>query len=202
MRPERPPEGEVARPVERAESVERTIPESLESTELPLTRDAVSREEVTSHVTAARLHEQASKWEQAAAEWNAVLELDPGNREARRRLAAIEQRLAAPSTPGSRTTQPAPARRADPEPTSRPARQERQPAPSPRPEPEREEPPSVSPAQIKALYTQGVRAFNNEDYGTAINYFRQVLQADPDHAAAKDYLARAEARRRRLGAGN
>jgi tetratricopeptide (TPR) repeat protein len=67
----------------------------------------------------------------------------------------------------------------------------RKPAPTKPPEPTQ---PQVSKAEIEVLYKKGVNLFTDDKYDEALNVFKQVLALDPNHAGAKDYKRRTEAR--------
>ncbi|MGB3341863.1 MAG: tetratricopeptide repeat protein, partial [bacterium] len=61
--------------------------------------------------------------------------------------------------------------------------------------------PKVTQAQIDALYKKGVTYFTTEKYDDALKVFKQVLALDPNHAGAKDYKKRTEARIKVLKGG-
>lgn len=56
-------------------------------------------------------------------------------------------------------------------------------------------------AEINALYNKGVGYFTSENYTQALKVFKQVLALDPNHAGAKDYKKRTEARLKILKGG-
>ena len=56
-------------------------------------------------------------------------------------------------------------------------------------------------AEISALYNKGVGYFTSENYTQALKVFKQVLALDPNHAGAKDYKKRTEARLKVLKGG-
>jgi tetratricopeptide (TPR) repeat protein len=56
-------------------------------------------------------------------------------------------------------------------------------------------------AEINALYNKGVGYFTSENYTQALAVFKQVLALDPNHAGAKDYKKRTEARLKVLKGG-
>jgi len=56
-------------------------------------------------------------------------------------------------------------------------------------------------AEINALYKKGVSYFTSEKYSEALKIFKQVLALDPNHAGAKDYKKRTEARLKILQGG-
>ncbi len=56
-------------------------------------------------------------------------------------------------------------------------------------------------AEINALYNKGVGYFTSENYSQALQAFKQVLALDPNHAGAKDYKKRTEARLKVLKGG-
>jgi tetratricopeptide (TPR) repeat protein len=61
--------------------------------------------------------------------------------------------------------------------------------------------PKITKAEIEALYKKGVSYFTEEKYDQALKLFKQVLAHNPNHASAKDYKKRTEARLRVLGGG-
>jgi hypothetical protein len=63
------------------------------------------------------------------------------------------------------------------------------------------EPKKITQAEIEALYKKGVSYFTAEKYDQALTIFKQVLTHDPNHAGAKDYKSRTEARLKVLGGG-
>ncbi|MBI4726043.1 carboxypeptidase regulatory-like domain-containing protein [candidate division TA06 bacterium] len=50
--------------------------------------------------------------------------------------------------------------------------------------------PRMSAEEVTALYKKGVQQFMNEEYSAAEKTFKQVLEADPGHAKAKEYLGK------------
>lgn len=142
--------------------------------------------------TEAMGHESAGRWREAAALWRKLLELDPDNAEAQEGLVAIERRLSSPARRReTRGSEASASRQAA-------AGGAGVGAPSTAGGAAAEGTAKLTSTQIRALYGQGVRAFTAEQYVRAADYFRQVLQAEPSHAGAQSYLARAEARLRRL----
>lgn len=61
--------------------------------------------------------------------------------------------------------------------------------------------PTITKAEIKALFTKGVVYFTAEKYDAALKIFKQVLAYNPNHVEAKDYKSRTEARLKVLGGG-
>ncbi len=61
--------------------------------------------------------------------------------------------------------------------------------------------PTITKAQIEALYKKGVTNFTTEKYSDALKIFNQVLAYNPNHTGAKDYKKRTEARLKVLRGG-
>ena len=61
--------------------------------------------------------------------------------------------------------------------------------------------PTITKAQIEALYKKGVTNFTAEKYSDALKIFNQVLAYNPNHTGAKDYKKRTEARLKVLRGG-
>jgi len=61
--------------------------------------------------------------------------------------------------------------------------------------------PTITKAQIGALYKKGVTNFTAEKYSDALKIFNQVLAYNPNHTGAKDYKKRTEARLKVLRGG-
>jgi hypothetical protein len=56
----------------------------------------------------------------------------------------------------------------------------------------------LSADQITDLYKTGVKQYMNEEYDQAVKTFQQLLKSDPGHAKAKDYLAKAKDRLKKI----
>jgi TolA-binding protein len=52
----------------------------------------------------------------------------------------------------------------------------------------------LSAEEVATLYKAGVQQYMNEEYDKAIVSFQKVVKADPGHAKAKEYQAKARAR--------
>ena len=61
--------------------------------------------------------------------------------------------------------------------------------------------PTITKAQIEALYKKGVTNFTTEKYSDALKIFNQILAYNPNHTGAKDYKKRTEARLKVLRGG-
>jgi tetratricopeptide (TPR) repeat protein len=59
----------------------------------------------------------------------------------------------------------------------------------------------TSSQQVKELFNKGLSMFTQEKYDEALKYFKQVLALNPNHAGAKDYKGRTEARLKILKGG-
>ena len=103
--------------------------------------------------------------------WKKVLGLDANDAEAIAELAKIQKQIAGAKTP------------VKPKEPTKPTK------------------PKVTKAQIDELYKKGVTYFTSEKYDDALKVFKQVLALDPNHAGAKDYKKRTEARIKILKGG-
>ncbi|MBU1357026.1 MAG: hypothetical protein KJ620_10715 [Candidatus Edwardsbacteria bacterium] len=56
----------------------------------------------------------------------------------------------------------------------------------------------LSADEINALYKTGVKQYMNEEYDKAVKTFQKLLKSDPGHAKAKDYLAKAKDRLKKI----
>jgi hypothetical protein len=56
----------------------------------------------------------------------------------------------------------------------------------------------LSADQINDLYKTGVKQYMNEEYDKAVKTFQALLKSDPGHAKAKDYLAKAKDRLKKI----
>jgi hypothetical protein len=119
----------------------------------------------------ARSREQAKDLTRALEYWQKVLALDPNNSDARQGIARVEQQIASAKKP----TQPT--------------------------KPTKPTQPQATAAQIETLYKKGVSYFTSEKYDEALKVFKQVLALNPNHAGAKDYRKRTEARLKVLKGG-
>jgi tetratricopeptide (TPR) repeat protein len=108
---------------------------------------------------------QANAYSRAIELWQEVLVLDSENTEAAQAIANLRKQQTAAAKPPPKPATPS-------QPTER----------------------RVSAAEIEALYKTGVSFFANDRYDEALNVFKQVLVLDPDHAGAKEYRQRTEAR--------
>ncbi|KPJ54335.1 hypothetical protein AMJ39_00925 [candidate division TA06 bacterium DG_24] len=167
-------------------------PDNVEVQRLLAQTEAAIRSQIAVHRADANSYESTGRWSQAAAAWRMVLQLDPENLEAHQRLVTIEQRRTAPP-PRSRGAAGAGQGARAAAPSSGAGGQTGA---------GKGDQTALSSSQVRTLYTQGVRAFTEEQYQRAASCFRQVLQADPGHAGAKSYLARTEARLQRLKTKN
>ncbi len=120
----------------------------------------------------AKARTQAKDWTKALEFWNKVLQLDSNHAEARTAVANLQKQIAeAKAPPKQPVTPPKPAE------------------------------PKATAAEIEALYNKGVSRFVAEQYDEALKIFKQVLALDPNHAGAKDYKSRTEARLKVLKGG-
>lgn len=76
----------------------------------------------------------------------------------------------------------------------KPARTEKPKAPAPKPAASAK----LSADEINELYRTGVKQYMNEEYDKAVKTFQKLLRSDPGHAKAKDYLAKAKDRLKRI----
>jgi hypothetical protein len=56
----------------------------------------------------------------------------------------------------------------------------------------------LSADEINELYKTGVKQYMNEEYDKAVKTFQKLLKSDPGHAKAKDYLAKAKDRLKKI----
>ena len=117
----------------------------------------------------AKKQTQAKSYARAIELWQEVLVLDPENAVAEQAITDLRKQQVATTKPPAQPSKP-------PQPTK----------------------PQVSKAEIAALFKKGVSLFANDRYDEALNVFKQVLALDPNHAGAKEYKARTEARIRIL----
>ncbi len=120
--------------------------------------------EVGAHRTKALGHASRGELSKAISEWEVVLNLDPGNREATSQIRELKAKLAAPKRP----------------PPKRP--------------PVKPPKPKVSPEEIAKIFNRGVSLFLAEEYEDALKAFKEVLDLDPKHEEARKYKEKTEAR--------
>jgi len=98
------------------------------------------------------------------------------------------------------TPEPSPAvtspRATTPAPTAAPPKAEKPKASTPAPKPAASA--KLTADEINELYKTGVKQYMNEEYDKAINTFQKLLKSDPGHAKAKDYLAKAKDRLKKI----
>jgi len=69
----------------------------------------------------------------------------------------------------------------------------------PTPPPPKPTPPSAQ--EIESLYKKGISLFAQEKYDEALKVFNKILALNPNHAGAKNYKMKTEARLKKLRGG-
>jgi tetratricopeptide (TPR) repeat protein len=72
--------------------------------------------------------------------------------------------------------------------------------PEQKPEGKLPEKPAPTPPQVDPKYTEGVRLFNQKSYREALDQFKGVAEASPEHAHALRYIERAQAELKKIDA--
>ena len=119
----------------------------------------------------ARSRTQGKDYTKAMEYWKKVLALDPTNAAAITGIPDLQKKMTKPKKP------------------SKPK------------QPTKPKEPVATKAQIDALYKKGVSQFTAEKYDAALKTFKQVLALSPNHAGAKGYKKRTEARIKVLKGG-
>jgi tetratricopeptide (TPR) repeat protein len=134
------------------------------------------------HRSSALTYESQARYSMAINEWNEVLKLDPQNQEAKNSIASLQARMEAQARAAEAAKKPIAEKPVAKPPAQAPPVAQKQPVAP------------VVKAPVESIYKEGVSLYLAGKYKQAIAKFEEVLKIDPNHAGAKSYLGKAQAR--------
>ncbi|UCG92396.1 MAG: tetratricopeptide repeat protein [candidate division WOR-3 bacterium] len=150
-------------------------PANLEARDYLATIEQKREQLISLYAATAQSRTQAKDYTKALEYWQKVLDLDPGNTDAKTAINRLNTQIAAAKKPAPK---PKPAPKTTPKVAKKATKEE-----------------------VEALFKKGVSHFTAERYDDALKVFNQVLALDPNHSGAKEYRTRTQARIEALRGG-